>query len=460
MPRELLKVLVARWRQWRGGTINQRIFRAALTVFFMTAVVTLGYVLRELIIAGWFGTGDDVDAFLIAFLIPWTTLNIMSGAFSGSVIPSLIRIKEHEGEDAAQRFSAQVVALSAVVLLAGTLALATAGPWLLKLFGSGFGPEKLALTRSLFYTLLPVLFLGGMGKMLAGLLNAEERFAAPAIVPVIGPLTAVAAVVAGGGRWGIFALAFGTTCGYFLEFLAVGFASKQYGLRAFPRWSGMDGATRRVAGEYGYLMMAILLQNAVVVTDQALAASLGSGSVAALNYGSKLIGSLMGLGVSALDATLPYFSILAGTGDRRSTQHTLRTYSALALAATIPVTVVLGLFSEPIIRFVFQRGVFTAEDTWLVAGVQSYWALQLPFFALMALGFRALSALGRNSTLTRITLFIAIVNGILAYFLASYMSVAGIALATSISYATGMMLTYVVIRMMSAERSVKQGVER
>jgi putative peptidoglycan lipid II flippase len=426
----------------------------------MTALVTLGCVVRELVIAGWFGRGDDVDAFLIAFVIPWTALNIMGGAFGGSAIPSLIRIREHEGRDAAQRFSAQVVALCAVVLLAATLALAMAGPSLLKLFGSGFGQEKLALTRSLFYLLLPVLFLGGMGKMSAALLNAEERFAVPAIVPVIGPLTAVVAVVAGAWKWGIFALAFGATCGYLLEFLAIGLASKHYGLTVFPRWSGIDKATRRVAREYGYLVPAMLLQSAVLVTDQVLAASLSSGSVAALNYGSKLIGSLMGLGVSALDTTLPYFSLLASTGDRRSAQHTLGTYSAIALVITIPATLALIVFSEPVIRIVFQRGAFNAEDTWLVAGVQSYWALQMPFLALMALGFRALNALGKNSTLTWITLLTAIVNGILGYFLASYISVAGIALATSISYAAGMMLTYLVIRMMRSDSTVKEASPR
>jgi putative peptidoglycan lipid II flippase len=453
MARELLKICVARWHEWSNGTINQRIFRAALTVSSMTVVVAFAYFLRELIVAGWFGTGDEVDAFLTAFLIPWATMLIMAGAFSGAVIPSLIRIREQEGKQAAQRFSSQLMGLSAAILLAATLGLAMAGPWLIKLFGSGFGPGKFALTRSLFHVLLPILFLGGMSRMLAALLNAEERFAMAALFPVAGPLGGILGIVVGGKTWGISALAVGTTCGYFLEFLAVGIASREYGLRLLPCWFGMDRTTRHVVGEYGYLVLAILLQYGVALTDQALAASLSSGSVAVLSYGSKIVGSLVGLGMAALEvAALPYFAILAGKGDLRSTQHTIKTYAVLVLVATIPLTVILSVFSEPVIRILFQRGAFTAEDTALVAGVQAYWALQLPFYSLMMLGFRALSAAGRNSILARISLFNAVLNAILGYALSGAMFIKGIALATVISFAAGMVITYLVIHMMSTER--------
>ncbi len=454
MAREFLKICVARWHEWSNGTINQRIFRAALTVSSMTVVVAFAYFLRELIVAGWFGTGDEVDAFLTAFLIPWVTMLIMAGAFSGSVIPSLIRIREQEGKEAAQRFSSQLMGLSAAILLAATLGLAMAGPWLIKLFGWGFGPEKLALARSLFHVLLPILFLGGMSKMLAALLNAEERFAMAALFPVAGPLGGILGIVVGGKIWGITALAVGTTCGYFLEFLAVGIASREYGLRLLPRWFGMDRTTRHVVGEYGYLVLAILLQHGVALTDQALAASLSSGSVAVLSYGSKIVGSLVGLGMAALEvAALPYFAMLAGKGDLRSTQHTIRTYAVLVLVATIPLTLILSVFSEPVIKILFQRGAFTAEDTALVAGVQTYWALQLPFYSLMMLGFRALSASGRNSILARISLFNAVLNAILGYALSGAMLVKGIALATAISFAAGMVITYLVIHMISAEKN-------
>lgn len=452
MAREFLKICVARWHEWSNGTINQRIFRASLTVSSMTAVVAFAYFLRELIIAGWFGTGDEVDAFLTAFLIPWATMLIMAGAFGGAVIPSLIRIREQEGKEAARRFSSQLVGLSAAVLFAGTLGLAMAGPWLIKLFGSGFDQEKLASTRSLFHMLLPVLFLGGMSKMVAALLNAEERFAVAALFPVAGPLGGILGIVVGGKTWGIMALAAGTTCGYFLEFLAVGIVSREYGLRLVPHWSGMDRTTRHVVGEYGYLVLAILLQYAVPLTDQALAASLSSGSVSVLSYGSKIVGSLVGLGMAALEvAALPYFAMLAGKGDLRSTRHTIRTYGVLVLAATIPLTVILSVFSEPVIRILFQRGAFTAGDTALVAGVQSYWALQLPFYSLMMLGFRALSASGRNSILARISLFSAVLNAILGYALSGAMRVQGIALATVISFAAGMVVTYLAIHIISAD---------
>ncbi|MBI5570142.1 MAG: virulence factor MviN [Desulfomonile tiedjei] len=454
MAREFLKVWVARWQGLSGGTVNQRIFRATLTVSLMTAVVTLGFLLRDLIIAGWFGTGDELDAFLIALLVPWTTLNVLAAAFSGAVIPPFIRIRQQEGEESAQRFFSQVISLSAAALLAATVVLAATGPWLLAAFGSGFAPEKLALTRSLFHVLLPILFVGGMSKMLAAILNAGERFALAALVPAIGPVTAVLAVLVGAGRWGILALAVGTTCGYFLEFVLLGVALRRRGLWPVPQWPTMDPATRQVAVQYGYLLMAVLFQNCLAPTDQILAASLSSGSVSALNYATKLTGSLMGLGPAALEAAaLPYLSVLAGRGDERSTQHTFTTYTFLAMVTTIPMAAAIIVFSEPVIGIVFQRGAFTAADTSLVAGVQAYWAMQLPFGTIMVLGFRALSASGRNSALAGIGLFNAVLNGVLGYALMFAMSVQGIALATTITYAAGAIVTYSIVRMMSTQGS-------
>lgn len=37
---------------------------------------------KELVVADYFGTGDVVDAFLFAFLLPSFAINVLSGSFS------------------------------------------------------------------------------------------------------------------------------------------------------------------------------------------------------------------------------------------------------------------------------------------------------------------------------------------------------------------------------------------
>lgn len=448
MTYDLLRLPLQRWRQWTKGTINQRIFRAAVTVSFMTGVVTLGFVVKEVIVAAWFGTSDDLDALLIAFLVPWTTLNIVSGAFGGAVIPAFVQIRNHQGQEAAQEFFSRLITLSLLFLSGATLLLAAGGPWLLQLFTTGFSPAKFALTRWLYYVLLPILLVGSMSQMWTAVLNAGERFMLAALAPAAGPVVSVVALMLAGRAWGIFALAAGLTLGYLVELVLVGSAVRLHGLRLMPGRFVLNGTALHVINQYFHLGLAILLMSCINLTNQALAAAMGPGSVSTLSYASKLLGPLLALGPTALgSAVLPYFSILAGKGDPESTAHTLRTYVILVLLATVPISLGLCLFSEPLIRIIFQRGAFTVEDTALVAGVQAITAFQLPFLSLMTLGIRMLSAVGRNSTVALIAVFTVALNAGLNFLLIPSFGLKGIAMATCFAYTAACGVTFLAIRL-------------
>src|ERR1700694_1462359 len=110
-------------------------------------------------------------------------------------------------------------------------------------------------------------------------------------------------------------------------------------------------------------MSAMIMSNSSVI-DQAMAAWLGSGSVAALNYGNKIPAFLAGIGATALGtAVLPHFSRLVVLGDHVSLRHTLKTYTRWILAISVPCTVVFIVGSEWIVKLLFERGAFRPEDT-------------------------------------------------------------------------------------------------
>jgi putative peptidoglycan lipid II flippase len=174
------------------------------------------------------------------------------------------------------------------------------------------------------------------------------------------------------------------------------------------------------------------------LVDQAVAARLTSGSVAALAYGAKVIALITTLGAGALGtALLPYFAKMVAVANWDEVRHTTRIYSGLTLLVGIPLVAVLIFFSGQIIALVFQRGAFTASDTALVAEVQALYALQIPFFVLGILYARLLSSLGANRVLLWSTAITFPVNVALDIILSRFLGVAGIALATSLMYVAG-----------------------
>lgn len=425
----------AGWNRWTGASVNRGIFGAAVTIGLFTILAKIVAVAKDLVVARIFGTADAVDAFLIAFMLPSFAIAVISGSLNGALIPVFVRVRESGGPAAGQRLLSNLTFVSLALLVGITLLMFAASPAVLPLIGSGFTADKQSLTRSLYFLLLPTLVIYGLSTTWSAVLNADNRFALAALAPGITPAITIAAMVALGYRWGIFSLAAGTLAGFVLEAAFLGRALKRHGFNLLPRWYGFDAPTREVTGQFAPLAAGALLMGSSPVIDQSMAAMLGPGSVATLGYGNKVVALILGIGSLALStAVLPYFSRMVASADWVGVRHTLRTYLRFILIATFVVMGVVVLFAEPMIRFLFQRGSFTARDTQLVSVVTACFALQIPFFLAGTLGVRLLNALrmGRSTMVICSANLVANVLGNLV--LMRWMGVAGIALSTSFVY--------------------------
>jgi putative peptidoglycan lipid II flippase len=418
-----------------AGSVNQRILRAALTIAGVSCLVKVATTVKDMVVAASFGTGDTIDAFLIAFSVPTFLINVLAGSFNAALIPTYIQVREREGRAAAQRLFSGTVAFSSALLVLATILLAGFGPYLLPLLGSGFSPEKRDLTLRLFYLLLPTIAISGLATNWGSVLNAGERFGLAAVAPIMVPVVSTVSLLVAGAAGGIDALAWGTVAGFLLQAAVLGWSLRRQELRLLPRWHGNDAAMMQVIHQYLPMLAGGILMNSTRLVDQAMASMLAPGSVAVLGYGNRVVGLVVGLTTSALGtAVLPYLTRMVAAADWAGLRHTLRSYTKLILATTIPLTVLLYLVAGPLVRIVFQRGAFTGEDTHLVAGVQAMYTLQIPFYTLSILFVRLISALRANQILMWGTAISAVVNIVLDYVLMRVMGIAGIALATTAVY--------------------------
>jgi putative peptidoglycan lipid II flippase len=250
-------------------------------------------------------------------------------------------------------------------------------------------------------------------------------------------------IVLKGETWGIYALVVGTVGGYLPEAVLLAWSLKRHGFSLIPCWRGRDADTKQVITQYGSMATSALLMGSTAIVNQAMAATLGSGSVATLNYGKKVVSFLLGIGSLTLStAVLPHFSRMVALRDWSGVRHTFRTYMFFTVLVTIPFTTVLIYWSQPIVYLLFQRGSFTEVDTYLVSRVQTYSFLQIPFYVLGIFGVRLLSALARNQTLLMISGINLVTNVLGNYVFIQFFGVAGISLSTSTVYAIAMLLVF------------------
>lgn len=422
------------WNKLTSGSINRKIFGAAIIVAALTALVKVAAVVKELVVAWRFGTGDSLDAFLIAFVVPSFIINVVAGSFNAALIPTYIQVREQEGTKAAQRLLSGSTVWSLGLLAITTILMVFTAPLYLPLIASGFSPEKLNLTFQLLCITTPVVLLSGLIVLWGAVLNAGERFAMAALSPVITPAITILFLLAS-KSWGIFALAASLVCGATLELVLLGAALHRQGISLLPRWYGFDTHLRQVANQFAPMIAGSFLMCSSGLVDQSMAAMLSPGSVAALNYGNRVIAFPITLASTALStAVIPYFSKMVACDDWTGVRHTLKYYMRLIFAFSVPLTGLLIIFSESIVQILFQRGSFTANDTHLVAQIQAFFALQIPFYVAGMLVVRLISAMRTNQILMYGSACNLVINIVLNYLFTQWLGVSGIALSTSCVY--------------------------
>jgi putative peptidoglycan lipid II flippase len=429
----MLKTQVRQWGTFQVRTFNRSLLSTMLTIGGLTMLVKLVAAGKETFIARQLGVGDALDAFLVAYSLPALATSIIAGSFNSALIPTYMQVREQEGNQAAHRLFAGVMFWSLGLLLLISALLALLFPLVLPYLASGFSPEKLVFTRGLFSAVLPIVAVTGVSITWTAVLNAEGEFALPAITPIVTSLVVTAVLLFRVQTWGVWGLAVGTSVGACLEAALIGIRLRGRGISPLPKWRSMDATLRQVMRQYLPLAASGLVFSGTSLADQAIAATLGAGKVATLNYGYKIIALIISITSTAvIISVLPHFSRLAATGDWKGLRRDLNSYTSLILFALVPTALLLSYFSVPLVRLVFERGAFTAHDTRLVGHVQAWFAMQLPFYTLGLMYTRLISALKHNDSIFIVSFISVSLNLALDIIFARYLGVAGIALSTAV----------------------------
>ena len=431
-PLSLMDGLRAKWIALTTGTVNRKVFGAAMVVGTMTLGIKTISLLKESFVAAAFGTGSAYDAFVVALLVPMTIVGILSGSLNAALIPTYIEIREQENSEAAQRLYTSILMWNTILLVGLTLVMAATVRLWLPVIASGFDPTKMALTRTLILWSLPMVVLTGFSTTWGALLNAGDRFALVAFAPGLQPIAIILALGFFFRSWGIYALLAGTVLGVLFETALLGVALARQGHSLLPRWHGVTSAFRKVLAQYGACIAGSFLMSGMTVVDQAFASTLGPRSNSSLNYGSKLVALVLSLGATALgSAVLPQLSRMVAQRNWDGIRRFLRFYSRVILGVAIPVTLLLIVISPFLVRIMYQHGSFTPGDTRLVVKIQIFYLLRIPLSICGVLITRTLTALRANHFLLFMSIGTFALNALLDYLFIQKYGIAGITLSTS-----------------------------
>ncbi|MEN6615559.1 MAG: lipid II flippase MurJ, partial [Syntrophorhabdus sp.] len=423
---------------------------AGFTVMFFTLICNILLVARDVVLARWFGLGNELDAFFIAMTVPMFVVSVVSIPIGTVVIPPLIGFFRKDIKEVSQEFISLSSTAIVCVMLFFTLVLYVTGRYYIPIIGWGFSPEKIVLSHRILMAILPILFFSGFVILGNSILNARQKFALPAVAQAIVPFVAIVTLIIAAKYVGIYGMAIGMVMGQIANLLIISYYVNKEGYSFFPRlfshrYHGNAGSSvmnklRDLISEYIPLVIAALFVGLVLPVNNMMAASLAAGSVSAFNLGFKFIlffTGLVGTGISTV--MLPHFSHYFAGNRLTEVKNELSFFLIVTMLISMILTTVISWFSPLIVKCIFYGGLFTAGDTSAVTKIMEYGMLQMPFFCIGMILTKYANARRKNAIIMISALLGLVVNVLLNFIFTRTMGVPGIALAFSLSviFSTG-----------------------
>ena len=398
---------------------------------------------RDQVLAYFFGAGDAMDAFRIAFRLPNILRDLFAeGAISAALVPIFTRAFAARDPRHAWRLASTVI--NALLLLSMILAAAGmvfARP-LIELYAGGFRavPGKLDLTVQLTRIMFPFLPLVTVAAVLMAMLNARHRFFVPSLSPAMFNVATIAGAVSlvpvapSLGVEPIAIIALATLAGGVGQILLQWPAAARQGYRYRAALDLRDPLLHDV----GHLMLPAVAGLAAtqinLFVNTWLAAGLGTGAVSWLDYAFRLMYMPIGLfGVSIATASLPSISGHAANSDDPAIRHTMSAGLRMMLMLNVPAAAGLIVLSTPIVALIFERGRFTPADTAATAAALAWYAPGLLGYSTVKLISPAFYAIGNARVPLAASAVAVASNVVLSLALVRVLGHRGLALATGIA---------------------------
>jgi len=418
---------------------NELVTRAAGIVSIFTFLSRILGLVRDILIASFFGSGMSADAFFVAFRIPNLLRRLFAeGSFSVSFIPVFTEYLQNRSRDEAFLLARIVLTFLVLILTIITILGIIFSPLIVRIIAPGFGGmgEKYALTVLLTRIMFPYIFLVSVLALFMGILNSLRHFAAPAMAPVFLNLSMIAALVFLAPSMGTptVGLAIGVIGGGILQLaLQIPFLMDK-GLSFAPKWNLWHPALKKI----GMLMLPTIFGSAIYQINQLvgtlLASLLREGSISYLYYADRLVQFPLGVFAIAIStAVLPSLSREAADGDLVRLKETLSHALRLTMFITIPAMIGLIVLRQPIIRLLFQRGAFDSDTTKMTAQALLYYSLGLWAFAALRVFVSAFYSLQDTKTPVKVAVVAMLANIVFSLILMGPLKHGGLALALSLA---------------------------
>ena len=415
------------------------------TSYILMAITIISKVfglVREKALAYFFGVGMVADIFLIAFQLPMTFTNVISGAVANGYIPMYDKIKERENKKSADIFTANLSNIILIVFSIITiLSIIFARP-LVKLMAEGFTGEK--LETAIFVSRVAMLSIAvtAVSSIYKAYLQIHEKFIVSVLHSILMNVIIIISMAISYKK-GINYLAIGILVAFVFQYSIFIMPIKKLGYRHRLKIDFNEDMKAMFVSIVPILISTSAIEINFMVS-RSIASGVSSGGISILNYAYKLQSFVTGIVVtSIITATYPKLASFGSKKDYLNLKSSLSEGLSNMLLLVVPAAFGLFVYSFPIVNLLFVGGEFSVADAKVTAVVLSFFAFGVIGIGVREIISRVFYSLGDNKTPVVNSVLIVAINVFLSIMLSRVIGIEGIALATSISFIVGAITLYI-----------------
>lgn len=411
--------------------------KAAGVVGAATMLSRIFGLLRDVVIAAFFGAGWKTDAFWVAYRIPNMLRRLLGeGALTISFVPVFTEYLQKKTKEESLELASVVFTILSIVLVVISALGIIFSPIIVGIIAPGFinDPQQFALAVFLNRLMFPYIFFIALVALCMGILNSFQHFSAPALSPVMLNIAMIAAALTLRDYFAepITALAIGVLLGGVLQLVMQWPFLVKFKVKLKTKIDLKHPGLKQI----GYLFLPAVFSSSVntlnVFVGTILASMLPYGSVTYLFYADRVMELPLGVFAIAIGtATLPSFSRHVAEQNIEELKSSLSFSLRLTLFLIIPSMVALMVLSQPIVSVLFQRGAFDARAAILTGQALICYSLGLWAFSIIRVYISAFYSLKDSKWPLKAALIAFGVNIIFSVLLMYPLKHNGLALANS-----------------------------
>jgi putative peptidoglycan lipid II flippase len=428
---------------------RKRIFTATFIVIILTLFSKISGLVRDQVMAGYFGISSQTDAFTWAYFIP----NLFRVLFAESIIIAAfipvytLYLKKGDKKEindfvssVTNIFILAFVIISILIFIFST----PIGLLLSKISGNNMDIAGFASMNRIMIFSLVVMSISGL---IASVLNSHNIFTIPAVAPIVMNIVSIVFVVLLAKNISIASMAWGVMLGSVLEVAIQLPWLKNTGLKYKFGINFKNKAVREIFSMMIPIMLslgAVQINNSV---DNFFALNLGAGNTTALTFSWRVANLPLGIfSVAIITVLYPLISRQAADGNLKGIKESFSLGFREIGYIMVPASLGMIILSSPIIKILFERYQFTAVDTAKVAHILIFHCTGLLFFGLLMILNRIFYSLKNVRTPLKVALASIAINFFLDWVLVKFLNVSGVALSTSIVGAINVIILIIILR--------------